>query len=367
MAQGNPPTVKDQILAERAALDQQRGIETAQSNLPTEYASGGIVAFDEGGGVDGGYSELGIPMITPSNMGDVATITPGTPEALLANKQITPAEFAKMKAATATPTTAQAPTAPGTSTLGKPRILDSVPAKQSGAPAVPVAPGLDSSYAKESGGIDDLIKQLAGDIKENGKSNADARKEAKLMAMMQAGLGIMGGTSPYAAANFKGAIPALQGYQEEMRGIRADEAKQLAQISALNLKGAELKQELKKLGITEEYYKAHAPLFAAQAAYYRSGKGSGSAGLGSIPFKEFRALKDEYNAYYANPKALMSSPFAQYFDKSTINGLKAAPGTDSYNSAMAAAKRIGEQHRQSIMQEGMQYSAKQRVASPVED
>jgi hypothetical protein len=34
---------------------------------------------------------------------------------------------------------------------------------------------------------------------------------------------------------------------------------------------------------------------------------------------------------------------------------------------MNAAKRIGEQHRQSIMQEGMQYTAKQRVASPVED
>ena len=63
----------------------------------------------------------------------------------------------------------------------------------------------------------------------------------------------------------------------------------------------------------------------------------------------------------------MGAPFAQYFDQSTINGLKASPGTPSYISAMNAAKRIGEQHRQAIMQEGMQYTAKQRVASPVED
>jgi hypothetical protein len=43
MAQGTPPTIKDQIIAEAQQL---QGIDNAQSNLPTEYAGGGIVAFN---------------------------------------------------------------------------------------------------------------------------------------------------------------------------------------------------------------------------------------------------------------------------------------------------------------------------------
>jgi hypothetical protein len=366
MAQGTPPSIKDQILAERAALDQQRqqGIEMAQSNLPTEYAGGGIIAFDEGGGVDGGYSDLGIPMVTSSNMGNLATITPGSPEALLANKQISQDEFNKMKGREAvSTTTAVAPAAKKDTGI---RILDSAPAAKPTTKLSQIT-GAPAETDAGASGIDALIKQLTGDIKESNKVNADARKEAKLMGLLGAGLGIMGGTSQYAAANFKGALPALQGYQEEMRGIRSDESKQIAQLAALNLKGAELKQELKKMGITEAHYRDQAKLMAAQANYYNQRGAGGSAGLGSVPFGEFRKLKEEYNGYYSSPKTLMNAPFAQYFDKSTINGLKATPGTESYNSAMAAAKRIGEQHRQSIMQEGMQYSSKQRVASPVED
>jgi hypothetical protein len=359
MAQGTPPTVKDQILAERAALDQQRrqGIEMAQSNLPTEYAGGGIVAFDEGGDVSGGYSELGIPMITPSNMGNVATITPGSPEALLANKQITPAEFAKMKAASTVPTAAPAQ-APEVKKDTGIRILDNAPTKQSGAPAAPAAPGLDSLYAKEAGGIDDLIKQLAGDIKESGKSNAEARKEAKLMAMLQAGLGIMGGTSQYAAANFKGAIPALQGYQEEMRGIRADEAKQLSQISALNLKGAELKQELKKLGISEKHYADWNRVMGMRAA----AAGAGGAGKGSVSSAATQAELDRKEGYLANPA---TAPFfRQLPQEAQIALTKTKPGTASYENSMKLFNQYADRYTQNRLNTMQYYGAKQAVGAP---
>jgi hypothetical protein len=52
MAQGTPPTVKDQILAEAQQL---QGIDNAPSNLPTEYAGGGIVAFSDGGSTMSGF------------------------------------------------------------------------------------------------------------------------------------------------------------------------------------------------------------------------------------------------------------------------------------------------------------------------
>jgi hypothetical protein len=358
MVQGTPPTVKDQILAERAALDQQNGIDSAQSNLPTEYAGGGIVAFDDGGDVDGGYSELGIPMITPANMGDVAAATRGSPEYLLANKQITQDEFNKIKGREVTDA---APATPATPALGKPRFLDEVPSKKAtgpAAPTIPAAPGIDSMYAKESGGIDDLIKQLAGDIKESGKSNAEARKEAKLMAMLQAGLGIMGGTSQYAAANFKGAIPALQGYQEEMRGIRADEAKQLSQISALNLKGAELKQELKKLGINEKHYADWNRVMSMRAA----ATGAGGAGKGSVSSAATQAELDRKEGYLANPK---TAPFfSQLPEKARLGLTKNPVGSEPYNKSMELFNRYADQYMQNRLGTMQYYGAKQAVSAP---
>jgi hypothetical protein len=349
MAQGNPPTVKDQILAERAALDQQRGIETAQSNLPTEYAGGGIVAFDDGGGVQSDAAPA-----DPWGQGLVnlwKSYTTGSPEALQRQGTLTPeqAAAARAKQDAIAKRAEEGNAAYMSGALDKPADKDELkvvrgtpnakPTAPAPAPAAPAAPGIDSMYAKEAGGIDDLIKQLAGDIKESGKSNADARKEAKLMAMMQAGLGIMGGTSPYAAANFKGAIPALQGYQEEMRGIRGDEAKALAQISALNLKGAELKQALKKLGIEEDYYKKHGKYFEAQADYLRSGKGgAGGMSLGPIPADKYWELKKGYQALAANPK---SDPvFYASLPQKVRDALGASPNTPSYQRGMEAVQGI---------------------------
>jgi len=294
-------------------------------------------------------------MITPSNMCDVATITPGSPEALLANKQITPAEFAKMKATSAAPAVAAQP--PETKKDTGIRILDNAPVSKSAGLAAPAAPGIDSAYAKDAGGIDELIKQLAGDIKESGKSNAEARKEAKLMAMLQAGLGIMGGTSPYAAANFKGAIPALQGYQEEMRGIRGDEAKQLSQISALNLKGVELKQELKKLGISEKHYADWNRVMGMRAA----GAGGG-AGKGSVSSAATQAELDRKEGYLSNPS---TAPFFKQLPQDAQIALtKTKPGTASYENSMKLFNQYADRYTQNRLNTMQYYGAKQAVGAP---
>jgi hypothetical protein len=147
----------------------------------------------------------------------------------------------------------------------------------------------------------------------------------------------MGGTSPFAAVNFKGAMPALQGYQEEMRGIRADENKRLGQIAALNLKGAELKQELKKLGVTEEYYRAHYPLLTAQAGYYtQRGAGLGGISGGAISSPTALKMRQDYKGYLANPA---SSPVFSSLDKQTQKFLtKADPSSASYQQAYQVFK-----------------------------
>jgi hypothetical protein len=50
------------------------------------------------------------------------------------------------------------------------------------------------------------------------------KQQAKYARMLEAGLGILGGTSQYAFENIgKGAAPALKGYGEDIKGLRAEE------------------------------------------------------------------------------------------------------------------------------------------------
>jgi hypothetical protein len=317
MAQGTPPTVKEQILAEAQQL---QGIDNAQSNLPTEYAGGGIVAFQEGGSTMGGFDMgSGTSETRARPVIDEYVIDPMTGEKLFSG-------YAPKRASTP----AAAPTAKPDTGI---KILPNEPkAKPSimNAPAAPAAPASDTGAS----GIDDLIRQTIGDIKAGGERNKDARKEAKLMAMLQAGLGIMSGTSPYAAANVKGALPALQGYQEELRGLRGDEAKQIAQIAALNLKGAELKNELKKLGISEELYKAQAKYYTARA---NAPIGGASRLGGVVPPNVSRQVVQEYKGYATNPT---QAPFFSSLPKDVRTGLtKYKPGTESYNRSMEIFKQ----------------------------
>jgi hypothetical protein len=336
MAQGTPPTIKDQILAEAQQL---QGIDNAQSNLPTEYAGGGIVAFngESGSQVEEpkGYFErmkerFGKARESATTVPDMPTFM-GIPLFGSADTKIDPKVPLIEQGAPATP--AAAPAAkPDTGIKILPNEPRAKPSIMNEPTPAPKDTGMGAS------GIDDLIRQSIGDIRTSGQASKDARKEAKLMAMLQAGLGIMGGTSQYAAANFKGALPALQGYQEEMRGIRGDEAKQIAQIAALNLKGAELKTELNKLGITKERYDSQNKVDAARAQYLLGG-GARSAGQGGAVTPEVsRKVVQEYRGYAANPT---QAPFFSSLPKDVQTGLtKYKPGTESYNRSMEIFKQF---------------------------
>jgi hypothetical protein len=351
MAQGTPPTVKEQILAEAQQL---QGIDNVQSNLPTEYAGGGIVAFQEGGSTMGGF-DIG---------SDPAALALDEIRREKMPKRLSYSEmfgYTKPEAApTATPADKPA--------FDKPRFLPDEPKAKPSMTNAPAAPAAAPAKDTGMGGIDELIRQSIGDIKASGESSKDARKEAKLMAMLQAGLGIMSGTSPYAAANVKGALPALQGYQEEMRGIRGDENKQIAQIAALNLKGAELKQALKKLGIEEDYYNSQIKRNDAYAKYLAAkgaGGGAGKASYGSIPFKDLREVEAQYAGYLQNPKTVLASPINALIPPVTDpnygwirQGLKAKPDSPSYNNSMNEIAKIAESHKQRLYQKGALYGSR---------
>jgi hypothetical protein len=348
MAQGTPPTVKDQILAEAQQL---QGIDNAPSNLPTEYAGGGIVAFsgEEGSQVrdrsafredlsriTDNFADLALPNLGITKklkeMGSYFTAprqSPTDPDAQPSGfygsgSNVPPAAAPADKAA-----------------LAKPKFLDDTPSKT--APSIMNTPAAAAAAKDDmgAGGIDELIRQSIGDLKASGQASKDARKEAKLMAMLQAGLGIMSGTSPYAAANVKGALPALQGYQEEMRGIRSDENKQIAQIAALGLKGAELKNELKKLGITKEYYDSQIRKNDAYAKHLATKGVGGGANYGPVTGTDYMKLKDQYANFALNPKA--NPAFFASLSEDARKALGTKVGSPSYNRGLAEAKKVAEQ------------------------
>ena len=152
---------------------------------------------------------------------------------------------------------------------------------------------------------------------------------------MEAGLGMMGGTSPFAGVNIgQGATQALRGYGEDIRSIQAQRQKDIMQQATLGLKGAELKGDLTKLGIMAPYYQAHADYFRNRPA--------STSGLGFVPAATADKVLTRYEGYATDPK---SAPFFAQLPKDVQKGLTDyKPGTKSYQNAMNEFQRYSESH-----------------------
>jgi hypothetical protein len=88
------------------------------------------------------------------------------------------------------------------------------------------------------------------------KAQAAADKEqSKWMRLLEAGLGIMGGTSQYALTNIaQGALPAAKGAASDIATYRKDTADANKELALLNMKQQEIKNDADKTGITQQHY-----------------------------------------------------------------------------------------------------------------
>lgn len=119
------------------------------------------------------------------------------------------------------------------------------------------------------------IDEYAKILKQQGEDATKARQEAKYMRLLEAGLGIMGGTSPYAFTNIgQGAIGAAKGYGEDIKGFRAEERERAKALGALGM-------EKEKLAITKKHYEDVARLGEQELAIKRiiAGKPPGEIAL----------------------------------------------------------------------------------------
>ena len=273
IGESSSPTAKrmaQQLLAEKTAVANQQnpGVTQLPSNLPVGEpvgaAGGGIIAFAAGDRVESS---------DPSNgsSGDTRADADAYLRRLLAggDENIQPIPGSEMAQAAPTndanpvalPVAAPTPTTgaalPPPQNAGVTSLVAKPPTRlpAAGATPVPAAPAtseksvygnmpLMSPEAKEA------FSQYAGLYKDMRGDNKKAREEAKWMAIMQAGLGIAGGTSPNALANIsQGAQPAIAQFQSAIKDIRKDDREAVKGLIELGLTKEKFMQEVQKMGI----------------------------------------------------------------------------------------------------------------------
>jgi hypothetical protein len=394
----NPPQVApDQSIGAQtlASAETNPGIDAMPSNLPEQMAGGGIVAFADGGDVEH-YASKGYVQPTEDWMDEYRKTRELGQENILARsfakptKSVTEAgiktpydaaidyykgerqnvpvtapaygEFNKginalnkrrdawlegsLDPYTQTSPVGSKPNMLGTqepardTTAEKPPIVihDDKPSTKDTTPTVDVKAtkldALDELISNSKTDRDELKKLILGD--EVGR--AKDKKTDMWLEALKASFKLMGGTSPYAAANFG---PAGESLATGISGViskdRDEKNRRVGQLVALGLKGQDLDAELAKLGMTRDVYESQKELYKAQAGYYnRRGSGSGTAGMGSVSSNVTKQVYDEYFKGYKNNPT--TAPFFKELPLDVQTALlKTDPKSGSYQRAMKEA------------------------------
>jgi len=270
---GQRPTVMEQLMAQNAEAEQPPmtdGRDMGIAQLPVEepqYAGGGIVAFAEGDLVESDPMAYLSGLDNASLAQDQLRIDEILRKRKLAEDQERyrflqqSAPDAANKMLQQNPALAPKPVATSVATAPTPVPKEAGIKGLTDNKKAPAAPAIKSPVeqiappAPEMSAIEKLIAEYTNQLKVSPEAAKSARADARNQALLEAGLNIMGGTSPYAFANIgAGGAAAAKSYGTSMKDIRADEAAKLNQLMGMGIKGETLKLEAKKLGITEKHY-----------------------------------------------------------------------------------------------------------------
>jgi len=235
-----PP--QDQLAQMRAPVEGQpqmammaqgglASLDVPDDMVPDEYAGGGIIAFDNGGGVS---IEEEIEAYRPRGVSSLFGMMPqgigsGNVDYKLGQLGYTRDQIAKMDPAMKryVVANATAPTAPTAPTAAKP----TTPATAPTTPGAPVAgPGAMQPAAKADDFASYLSRiegampggQALEGLEKEVQANREARKAEKTqagwMSLAMAGLNVAAGTSPFALVNLgKGLSEGLKNYADELK------------------------------------------------------------------------------------------------------------------------------------------------------
>jgi hypothetical protein len=228
------------------------GLDVGEDMYGQGMAAGGIVAFDQGGGVNTEDPLNQLSGLDMEGMGaDQARIS--RDEARVAEnlarkkleedriryqflRQNAPETAAKMLAANPLLN----PEAAKTVVAANPASPAANPAKPNAKPpaAAPAAANPNQPPAQK-----DPFTLMQEYLKGDAAERAAARKDAKNMALLETGLAMLGGESPYAGVNIgRAGAQGARGYGERVAGLRKEERDVSKSLSDLELKKYELGQ-----------------------------------------------------------------------------------------------------------------------------
>ena len=135
-----------------------------------------------------------------------------------------------------------------------------------------------------------MLDRYVAMLEKSGDDVGRQKKEALYMALIQGGLGMMGGTSPNAFANISaGLLPATQAYQQAIAGIRKDDRARLEKLISTGLKKEEFLLKAEEIGVKREnarlVYDAAMARTGAMAARGSSGGDKDSRQLRQLAFQ----------------------------------------------------------------------------------
>lgn len=156
-----------------------------------------------------------------------------------------------------------------------PNISRQISSVNPGAPASLSDAENEASKSPRAAAALSMLDKYVAMLEKSGEDVGRQKKEALYMALIQGGLGMMGGTSPNAFENIsKGLLPATQAYQQAIAGIRKDDRARIEKLINAGLSKEKLAMELKKLGIEEKKVDAMVNYYNARAATAGSGGGN---------------------------------------------------------------------------------------------
>jgi hypothetical protein len=149
--------------------------------------------------------------------------------------------------------------------------------------------------------LDKYVAQL-----EKGGNDIDRdKKEALYMALIQGGLGMMGGTSPNAFANIAaGLLPATQAYQQAIAGIKKGERERLEKLINTGLKKEEFLLKAEEIGVKRET--ARMVYDAAMARTGAMGGGGARDKLSFLEQKQLEGMELKYRQEAAKATGIMN-------------------------------------------------------------
>lgn len=119
------------------------------------------------------------------------------------------------------------------------------------APQAPQAPQVKPEEARPP--EEPYMSKIEKMIMDEREAAKGSREEAKWARLLEAGLGIMGGESPYAFVNIgKGAVPGLKGYGEDVRGLRKEERERIKELMTIENMRQDAKRAAEDLAIKKE-------------------------------------------------------------------------------------------------------------------